>query len=102
MIGCGLMCQVIKLMRDKIAYLSESMDKFRPRESNVRNSLAAELQFLEGQLAESRLLFKLISIYISLICFCSYYRPWTCQCSSVDNALGPRVHWSVTYLSCQV
>jgi len=47
-------CQVIKLMRDKIAYLRESMDKYRPRDPNVRNSLAAELQYLEEQLAESR------------------------------------------------
>jgi len=41
-------------MRDKIESLNESIEKYRPRDTSRRSSLADELQYLEGQLTESR------------------------------------------------
>jgi len=56
-------------MRDKIAYLNESIEYFRPRESGTRSTLDGELQYLEQQLAESRSLsFK----FINSLLFCGF------------------------------
>jgi len=85
----------MKLMRDKVAYLDASIDKYRPREPSARGSLAAELQHLEQQLADSRsspppppllLLLLLLQFHLSS---CSSYSSLPSLLDSVRKCIRP-------------
>jgi len=84
----------MKLMRDKVAYLDASIDKYRPREPSARGSLAAELQHLEQQLADSRspppplllLLLLLLQFHLSS---CSSYSSLPALLDSVRKCIRP-------------
>jgi len=81
----------MKLMRDKVAYLDASIDKYRPREPSARGSLAAELQHLEQQLADSRsppplLLLLLLPFHLSS---CSSYSSLPALLDSVRKCIRP-------------
>jgi len=82
----------MKLMRDKVAYLDASIDKYRPREPSARGSLAAELQHLEQQLADSRspppllLLLLLLQFHLSS---CSSYSSLPALLDSVSKCIRP-------------
>ena len=85
-------------MRDKVAYLDASIDKYRPREPSARGSLAAELQHLEQQLADSRspppppppplllLLLLLLQFHLS---GCSSYSSLPALLDSVRKCIRP-------------
>jgi len=83
----------MKLMRDKVAYLDASINKYRPREPSARGSLAAELQHLEQQLADSRSPPLLLLLLLLLLQFhlssCSSYSSLPTLLDSVRKCIRP-------------